>query len=248
MCKNEEMLLLLSGHLDGCNTPEEEAMLEAHMAECPDCRRILTEYERFDAGIGDLTQEPPAGFTAGVMRAIKEDQPKAVDKKPRRFTFGFATAAAAVAAVFLLAIGSGMLPQLGFAGAKLNTPVMKSADIAPAAAEAEPAPEPEPEEAPAIELPEAAFSAYDQAAEAEKAVFQAEIVEIADGAMLVRPLEGCPEADYAPYVHVVIQNMAGSPEPRVGDVIEITYSGRMTEEDPPSPDGVARIQVVQHEG
>ena len=122
---------------------------------------------------------------------------------------------------------------------------MKSADVAPAAAE------PEPEEAAAeaaIDLPEAAFSAYDQAAEAEKAVFQAEIVEIADGAMLVRPLEGCPEADYAPYVHVVIQNMAGSPEPRVGDVIEITYSGMMTEEDPPSPDGVARIQVVQHEG
>ena len=245
MCKNEEMLLLLSGHLDGCNTAEEEAMLEAHVAECPDCRRILTEYERFDAGIGDLTQEPPAGFTAGVMRAIKEDQPKAVDKKPRRFTFGFATAVAAVAAVFLLAIGSGMLPQLGFAGAKLNTPVMKSADVAPAAAE------PEPEEAAAeaaIDLPEAAFSAYDQAAEAEKAVFQAEIVEIADGAMLVKPLEGSPEADHAPYVHVTIQNMAGSPEPRVGDVIEITYSGRMTEEDPPSPDGVARIQVVQHEG
>ena len=73
MCKNEKMLLLLSGHLDGCNTAEEEALLQAHLAECPDCRRILTEYEKIDAGIAGLTQAPPANFTANVMRAVQAD-------------------------------------------------------------------------------------------------------------------------------------------------------------------------------
>ena len=43
----------------------------------------------------------------------------------------------------------------------------------------------------------------------------------------------------------MIQNMTGSPEPRVGDVIEVTYSGIMTEESPPSPTGVEKIVVIK---
>ena len=79
MCKNEEMLLLLSGHLDGCNTAEEEAMLEAHVAECPDCRRILTEYERFDAGIGGYS----VAFVKEDGKAVKPEDPEAAG-----YTFG----------------------------------------------------------------------------------------------------------------------------------------------------------------
>ena len=165
MCKNEEMLLLLSGHMDGCNTAEEEALLEAHLAECPDCRRILTEYEKIDAGLADFDQALPDDFTKNVMRAVSAEPRVAESKKPRRFTFGFATAAAAVAAVLLLAIGSGALPQLGTASAKLNNSAMKSADaMEPAAAEepmaeAEPAPADEPMAAePAADTPKAAFA------------------------------------------------------------------------------------------
>ena len=132
MCKNEKMLLLLSGHMDGCNTPEEEAQLEAHLAECPDCRRILTEYEQLDAGIADFAQAPPADFTANVMRAVEAEPHHFTEKKPRRFFFGFATAAAAVAAVFLLAVGSGKLPLPGLASARLINSGMKSADEAAA--------------------------------------------------------------------------------------------------------------------
>ena len=137
MCKNEKMLLLLSGHLDGCNTAEEEALLQAHLAECPDCRRILTEYEKIDAGIAGLTQAPPANFTANVMRAVQAEPRTAAPKKPRRFSFGFGTAVAAVAAIFLLAVGSGKLPQLGAGRAMLNDAAVKSADAEPAEIAAE---------------------------------------------------------------------------------------------------------------
>ncbi len=164
MCKNEKMLLLLSGHVDGCNTPEEEARLQTHLAECPDCRRVLEEYEALDAGIAGLSRGMPENFTANVMRAVEAEPRKAAPAKPRKFTFGFATAAAAVAAIVLLAIGSGKLPQLGSTSTKLFDFSRKSAvamepaaaeEEAPAAAEPMPAPEAEPEAA-ALEAPSAA--------------------------------------------------------------------------------------------
>lgn len=79
----------------------------------------------------------------------------------------------------------------------------------------------------------------------ETHIFQGEIIEFDNGAMLVEPLEGYSEAEYAQRIRVVIQNMPGSPEPRVGDVIEVTYSGIMTEESPPSPTGVEKIVVIK---
>ena len=170
MCKNEKMLLLLSGHLDGCNTSEEEALLQEHLAQCPDCRRILTEYEKIDAGIADLTQAPPASFTANVMRAVQAEPRRAEPKKPRRFSFGFGTAVAAVAAILLLAIGAGKLPQLSTGSAKLSDAAIPEAEEAwPAAADEEPAAEaeaePEPMEEPA-EAEEAAEAASEEAPEA----------------------------------------------------------------------------------
>lgn len=79
----------------------------------------------------------------------------------------------------------------------------------------------------------------------ETHIFQGEIIEFDNGAMLVEPLEGYSEAEYAQRIRVVIQNMPGSPEPRVGDIIEVTYSGIMTEESPPSPTGVEKIVVIK---
>ena len=65
------------------------------------------------------------------------------------------------------------------------------------------------------------------------AVFQEKILELNDGTMLVEPLEGYIEANYTDTVNVFIQNMPSSPEPVVGDIVEITYNGIMTEEAPP---------------
>ena len=80
------------------------------------------------------------------------------------------------------------------------------------------------------------------------ATFQATIVEINNETILVKPLEGFPEAQYSDVVNVFIQNMPSSPEPNKGDVVEITYSGIMNEEYPPSPAGVVSVEILEHNG
>ena len=155
MCKNEEMQLLLSGHLDGCNTDEEEQALEKHLAECADCRQALEEYKKIDEFLLETRQEATADFTASVMRAVEAEPRRVEATKKRRLPFGFATAAAAVAAVLILAVSAGRLPGLNQGSAKLFA--SKSADSVekPAyASEAEPAPEPETAEE-TMEMPEA---------------------------------------------------------------------------------------------
>ena len=137
MCRNEEMQLLLSGRLDGCNTLEEEHALDQHLAECADCRQALEDYKKIGELLRETRQEVPADFTANVMRAV-EAEPRRVEAKPkkRRLPFGFATAAAAVAAALILAVNAGWLPGLNQGTAKLFP--HKAADaVAPEAAPAE---------------------------------------------------------------------------------------------------------------
>ncbi len=78
----------------------------------------------------------------------------------------------------------------------------------------------------------------------ESVTFKATIIEIVDGYFLVEPIEGSPQADYAERIMVAMKHMEPSPEPLVGDIIEITYNGIMTEEDPPVVAGVQYIKVV----
>lgn len=105
----EEALELLSGHLDGANTQEEETQLQAHLASCPACRAILEAYEAVDSGLASLQAEPPAELVSGVMEAVRQESSTA--KKIRRFpTRGIA--ATAVAAALLLVIGTTYLPEL----------------------------------------------------------------------------------------------------------------------------------------
>lgn len=165
MCKNEKMQLLLSGHLDGCNTPDEEQALREHLAQCPDCRQALEEYENIERLLRESRQEVPAGFAANVMRAV-EAEPRKAASKTRRWPFGFATAAAAVAAVLLLAVNAGWLPSLSMGSAKLADSATPAA-AEPATAEEPAAPAeallPEPEAAPVME--ESSFSAAKKSAD-----------------------------------------------------------------------------------
>lgn len=112
MC-SEEMRILISGHLDGCNTPKQEATLTEHLAQCPACRRLLHEYKTIDAGIAGLEKTPPASFTNSVMRAIEQDAPRA--QTPKKLPFRYGTMIAAVAAVLVLAVSAGhiALPKDG---------------------------------------------------------------------------------------------------------------------------------------
>ena len=153
MCKNEKMQLLISGHLDGCNTPEEEQVLQAHLAECADCRQALEEYEKLEALLRSIPPvEVPEGLAERVMQAVEAEPRRSEPAKKRRLPFGFATAAAAVAAVLLLAVGSGRLPGLNNGSAKLFP--SKSADAVETVPESAPAAA----EEPAAMAPEASYA------------------------------------------------------------------------------------------
>lgn len=106
MC-TDEMKLLLSGHIDGTNTAQQEEVLQKHLARCASCRSTLQDYERNDAMLRSCKKEAPKDFTASVMEAICVETPK--PKTSRQFPFRYATAIAAVAAVFLIVVSTGKL-------------------------------------------------------------------------------------------------------------------------------------------
>ena len=76
-------------------------------------------------------------------------------------------------------------------------------------------------------------------------VFQAEILEIHDGNYLVKPVEGSWELSSADRIKVPIRNTHPSPEPEIGDVIEIEYSGEILETYPAQIADVYGIKVIK---
>ena len=101
----EEALLLISGHIDNENTPEEEAQLHTHLEACPECRNVLLAFLEVDAGIADLQEEVPADLRETVMQAIRQEAPV---KKKRSFR---KWSGIAVAAALALVIGISVLPR-----------------------------------------------------------------------------------------------------------------------------------------
>ena len=76
-------------------------------------------------------------------------------------------------------------------------------------------------------------------------VFQAEILEIYDGNYLVKPVEGSWELSSADRIEVSIRNVHPSPEPEIGDVIEIEYAGEILETYPAQIADVYGIKVIE---
>lgn len=118
----EQALILLSGHLDGQNTQEEELVLQAHLEVCAECRALLDTFTAVDQGVAALEAEPPAALLSGVMERIKSAPPMGAQPKKHRFFFGPGTAVAAVAAVLLLVLGTGNLQNLQLGRASVAQP------------------------------------------------------------------------------------------------------------------------------
>lgn len=76
-------------------------------------------------------------------------------------------------------------------------------------------------------------------------ILQGIILEIADGSMIVEPIEGAWERSSSDRFIVPIEHMTASPEPQVGDVIEITYDGRIEELYPARLPNIQRIDVFK---
>lgn len=77
------------------------------------------------------------------------------------------------------------------------------------------------------------------------ATFQATILEIYDGYYLIEPVEGSIELNSADQITVPMENMNLSPEPKVGDVLEIEYDGSIAESYPAQITNVYNISVVK---
>ena len=111
-----DYLPLLSGHLDGENSPEEEQRLQAHLAQCADCRARLQAFERGDRLLRADAAVPPAGLTASILAAAAKTPQRPVKKPRRAYWSGLATGLAAAALVVFALLG----PLKGFAQQKSN--------------------------------------------------------------------------------------------------------------------------------
>ena len=78
-----------------------------------------------------------------------------------------------------------------------------------------------------------------------KAIFQATILEIRDGYYIVEPVDGSTELNSADQITVPMINMNPSPEPEVGDVLEIEYDGSIAESYPAQITNVYSIRIVE---
>lgn len=78
----------------------------------------------------------------------------------------------------------------------------------------------------------------------ETVTFQATILEIQDGYYLVESVEGSAELNSADQITIPMINMNPSPEPEVGDVLEIEYDGSIAESYPAQIVNVYGIRVV----
>ena len=76
-------------------------------------------------------------------------------------------------------------------------------------------------------------------------VFRAEILEIHDGHYLVKPVEGSWELNSADRIEVPIRHAHPSPEPEIGNVIEIEYSGEILESYPAQIADVYGIKLIR---
>ncbi len=124
--KCEDALLLISGHIDQENTPEEEAQLLQHLQQCPDCRKVLQAFEEMHSGLAALNEEPPADLRQNVMNVIRSEVP-APGKQSRRWM------GLAVAAALALVIGAAAMPKWEPAPAEAEPAAMSR--TAPAAEE-----------------------------------------------------------------------------------------------------------------
>lgn len=79
----------------------------------------------------------------------------------------------------------------------------------------------------------------------QKTIFKAIITELHDGYYLVEPVEGSRELSSSDRIEVPIKNAEPSPEPEVGDIIEIEYSGEILETYPARIADVYGIKVVE---
>lgn len=108
--KCNQVLPLLSGHLDGANSEIEERRLQQHLKTCRHCRELLARLEENDALLASQEAQPPVDLAARIMSQIRREEKKS--RFGKRFLIS--TAATGLAAAALLAFvvwGNVSLPK-----------------------------------------------------------------------------------------------------------------------------------------
>lgn len=95
--------------IDGELSEADENALQAHLDSCEDCRKLAEFYQQLDTSVASLEEEPPERMAQGIMYQIAPDYvAKKTGKRVRNYRF-FGTALGAIAAAFVLLIGTGKL-------------------------------------------------------------------------------------------------------------------------------------------
>ena len=100
-----EALILISGHIDGQNAPQEEDALRAHLLTCPDCRALLRTYQDMEQNIAALNVPAPDGLASKIMAQIPKTR-----RKKRSPWLGIGASAGVAAAVLAVLIGTKTIP------------------------------------------------------------------------------------------------------------------------------------------
>lgn len=106
----EQALEAISAKLDGELDEAGVRELDAHLAGCPECRRIFEELKSIDDSMQDLSDNVPEELRTRVMAQV-EKEPRTGKRQPK--WLAGALAAAAVAALILLS-ALGVLEAPGF--------------------------------------------------------------------------------------------------------------------------------------
>lgn len=154
----EDYSVLLSGHLDEMNTPQEEEELQAHLAQCASCRKLLEQMCENDRKMREECPLPPLDLKNRIMAEVHKTKKS---KKP--FYISLAASSLAAAAALTVAFSGHVTPPTAqeapsatVASYELKSPERKRIDFAVTEAPCEDA-----TEAPCEDVMEAPGAAYD---------------------------------------------------------------------------------------
>ena len=91
---------LMNARLDGELTPEDAPLLDEHLAQCPDCRKLDRDLTALHQRLNALSLDPPEHLTPAVMARL-EDKAAQPSKKKRPWLAGLCAAAVVLLAVAL---------------------------------------------------------------------------------------------------------------------------------------------------
>ncbi len=97
--------------------------------------------------------------------------------------------------------------------------------------------------------PDIAAELFDSSPKSAGNVFLlAKLLETDNGYFLVEPVEGSPELNSADRIEISMKNMSPSPEPQIGDILQIEYDGELQESYPARISEPYSVSVVEMTG